>query len=331
VRESAPNAGISGFAVQPMIVRKQAQELLLGVSQDPVFGPVLVFGAGGTAVEVMDDTCVALPPIDDTMALEMIGRTRIGKLLAGYRDRKPADHAAIVHALCAMSQMVVDLPCIRAMDINPLLADSAGVIALDARIEFEPGLVERKGPNPGLAIRPYPSGWNKEFTAGGKRYLLRPIKPSDASLYPDFLSKVSPDDLRLRFLALRKEFSSEMLMRLTQLDYDRDMAFVTLDAETGALAGIGRLSCDPDKTAAEYGLLVRSDLQGRGLGWSLLQQLAAYARADGIGAIKGTVLNENTSMLTMCRDFGFSVSHLKGEPGLSQVALNLVQEKTVSA
>jgi acetyltransferase len=331
VRESAPGAAISGFAVQPMIVRKQAQELLLGVSQDPVFGPVLVFGAGGTAVEIMDDTCVALPPIDEAMALEMIGRTRIGKLLAGYRDRRPADHAAIVYALCAMSQMVVDLPCIRSMDINPLLADSAGVIALDARIEFDPGLVERKGSNPGLAIRPYPSGWEKEVAAGGERYLLRPITPSDASLYPDFLSRVSPDDLRLRFLAPRRGFSSEMLMRLTQLDYDRDMAFVALGAETGALAGIGRFSCDPDKTAAEFGLLVRSDLQGRGLGWSLLQQLVAYARADGIGAITGTVLNENTSMLTMCREFGFSAAHLKGEPGLSQVALNLVQKKAVSA
>jgi acetyltransferase len=281
-------------------------------------------------VEVMDDTCVALPPIDEAMALELIGRPRIGKLLAGYRDRKPADHTAIAHALCAMSQMVVDLPCIMSMDINPLLADSEGVIALDARIEFDPGLVERKGPHPGLAIRPYPSGWEKEITAGGSIYLLRPIKPFDAALYPDFLAKVSPDDMRLRFLAPRREFSSEMLMRLTQLDYDRDMAFVALDAQTSALAGIGRLSSDPDKNAAEFGLLVRTDLQGRGLGWALLRQVVDYSQADGIGMIDGTVLDENSSMLTMCREFGFRVAHLKGEPGLSSVSLVLPRDKAAT-
>jgi acetyltransferase len=182
-----------------------------------------------------------------------------------------------------------------------------------------------------LAIRPYPSGWEKEIAAGGGRYLLRPIKPSDADLYPEFLSKVSPDDLRLRFLAPQKEFSSQMLMRLTQLDYDRDMAFVALDAQTGALAGIGRLSSDPDKSAAEFGLLVRTDLQGRGLGWTLLRQVVDYAQADGIGMINGAVLNENSSMLTMCREFGFRVAHLKGEPGLSGVSLELLPDKAATA
>ncbi len=330
-RKLAPEAVIDSFTVQPMIVRKQAQELIIGVSEDPVFGPVLMFGAGGTAVEVMDDTSVALPPIDEAIAFEMIAHTRIGKLLAGYRDRKPADQAAIAQALCAMSQMVVDFPCIKSMDVNPLLADSSGVIALDARIEFDPVLVERKGPHPGLAIMPYPSGWDKEIAAGGDHYLLRPIKPSDALLYPDFLSKVSPDDLRRRFLAPRKEFSSQMLMRLTQLDYDRDMAFVALDSKSGALAGIGRLSGDPDKTVAEFGLLVRTDLQGRGLGWSLLQQVVAYASADGIAVIEGTVLNENSSMLAMCREFGFKVANMRDDPGLSKVSLGLLPNDKAAA
>jgi acetyltransferase len=323
VRTRAPESEISGFAVQPMIMRKQASELILGVSQDPVFGPVLMFGAGGTAVEVIDDISVALPPIDEAMALELIGRTRIGKLLAGYRDTPPADQAAIAHALCAMSQIVVDLPCIKSLDINPLLADHHGVIALDARIEFDPGLVGRRGPHPGLAIRPYPSGWNKDVAAGARRYLLRPIKPSDADLYPDFLAKVSPDDLRLRFLAPQKEFSSQMLTRLTQLDYDREMAFVALDADAGALAGIGRLSSNPDKTSAEFGLLVRTDLQGQGIGRALLQQLVDFAKADRIGMIEGMVLNENSSMLTMCKLFGFQMAHKEGEPGVSAVSLNL--------
>ncbi len=166
--------------------------------------------------------------------------------------------------------MIVDFPCIVSVDINPLLADSDGVIALDARIEIEPGTVDQKVPTR-LAIRPYPADWETEIPAGGAKYSIRPIKPADIELYPDFLDKVSPGDIRLRFLAPRNKFADDMLKRLTQLDYDRDMAFVALEAEGGALAGVGRLCCDPDRTRAEYALLVRTDLQGRGLGWNLLQ------------------------------------------------------------
>ena len=162
VRELAPDADIEGFAVQPMVVRKQAQELILGMSRDPIFGPVILFGAGGVAVEVVDDTAIALPPLDDVLAGDLIERTRIGRLLAGFRDRKPADRAAIVAALNGLSQMIVDFPCIASMDINPLLADADGAVALDARIEIEPEHVEAKGPNPALAIRPYPSDWERD-------------------------------------------------------------------------------------------------------------------------------------------------------------------------
>ncbi|RVD45399.1 CoA-binding protein, partial [Mesorhizobium sp. M8A.F.Ca.ET.023.02.2.1] len=143
-----PQADIEGYAVQPMVVRKQAQELILGVSHDSIFGPVLLFGAGGVAVEVMDDTAIALPPLDEVLAGDLIGQTRIGRLLDGFRDRKPADQQAIVAALNGLSQMVVDFPCLVSMDINPLLADTAGVIALDARSEIEPKRVEEPGPNP---------------------------------------------------------------------------------------------------------------------------------------------------------------------------------------
>ncbi|RNJ41851.1 GNAT family N-acetyltransferase [Mesorhizobium erdmanii] len=323
LRKHDPQADIEGYAVQPMVVRKQAQELILGVSRDPIFGPVLLFGAGGVAVEVTDDTAIALPPLDDVLAGDLIGQTRIGRLLAGFRDRKPADRQAIVAALNGLSQMVVDFPCLVSMDINPLLADTAGVIALDARIEIEPGRVEEAGPNPALCIRPYPSGWDKEISAGGARYQIRPIRPADIALYPEFLGRISPDDLRLRFLSPRKSFSDQMLKRLTQLDYDRNMAFVALDASTGALAGISRLSCDPDHVSAEYALLVRTDLQGHGLGWELLSQIVDYAKADGIRRIEGIVLSENSKMLAMCREFGFSLMHLPNEPGLVEAKLEL--------
>jgi acetyltransferase len=323
VRRRAPEADIEGFAVQPMVVRRRAQELILGMSRDPIFGPVILFGAGGVAVEVMDDTAVALPPLDDVLAGDLIERTRIGRLLAGFRDRKPADRRAIASALNGLSQMIVDFPCIVSVDINPLLADAEGVIALDARIEIDPDAVEEQGPNPALAIRPYPAEWEKEFSGGGVNYRIRPIKPADIALYPDFFAKVSPGDVRLRFLAPRKGFHDEMLKRLTQLDYDRDIAFVALAEDSGKLAGVGRLSCDPDRTRGEYALLVRTDLQGYGIGWQLLQQILAYAKAEKIGRIEGMVLEENKAVLKMCSEFGFTVTRHPDEPGVMLVALDL--------
>lgn len=323
VRRHAPQANVEGYAVQPMVVRKQAHELILGMNRDPIFGPAILFGAGGVAVEVMDDTAIALPPLDDVLAGDLIGQTRIGRLLAGFRDRRPANRQAIIAALNGLSQMTVDFPCLVSLDINPLLADAEGVIALDARIEIEPERVEEPGPNPALTIRPYPSGWEKTFSAGGTHYSIRPIKPADIALYPEFLARISPDDIRLRFLSPRKSFSDQMLKRLTQLDYDRNMAFVAMETSTGLLAGISRVSCDPDHAVAEYALLVRTDLQGHGLGWELLRQLVVYAKADGIGRIEGIMLSENTTMLAMCREFGFSIRRHPSEPGLVEATLEL--------
>ncbi len=323
LRKQAPTATIEGYAVQPMVERKEAQELILGMSRDPIFGPAILFGAGGVAVEVMDDTAVALPPLDDVLARDLIAQTRIGRLLAGFRDRRPADQGAIVGALNGLSQMTVDFPCLVSLDINPLLANADGVIALDARIEIEPGRVEEPGPNPALAISPYPSGWHRDVSASGVHYHIRPIKPADVALYPEFLARISPDDLRLRFLSPRKVFSDQLLKQLTQLDYDRNMAFVALEKSTGALAGVGRLSCDPDHAVAEYALLVRTDLQGHGLGWELLRQIIDYAKNDGIGLIEGVMLSENTRMLSMCREYGFSIERHPNEPGLSEARLKL--------
>nr|WP_295467953.1 bifunctional acetate--CoA ligase family protein/GNAT family N-acetyltransferase [Mesorhizobium sp.] len=322
VAKLRPDATIEGFAVQPMVVRKQAHELILGMSRDPIFGPVILFGAGGVAVELTDDTAVALPPMDDVLAGDLIDRTRIGRLLAGYRDRKPANRAAIVSALNGLSQLVIDFPCIDGIDVNPLLADAGGAIALDARIEIDPARVEERGPEKALVIRPYPTGWDTTVSGSKGEFRIRPIKPADVGLYPDFLAKVSPDDIRLRFLAQRREFPDEMLKRLTQLDYDREIAFVALRGE-GDLAAIGRLSADPDHVKAEYALLVRTDMQGKGLGWAMLRHLIDYARADGIKQIEGLILAENTRMLSMCREFGFDVGHHPEEPGLMLATLNL--------
>jgi acetyltransferase len=326
VRKLSKGTKIDGYAVQPMVAKLHGQELILGVSRDPVFGPVILFGAGGVAVEVMDDTAIGLPPLDDVLAGDLIDRTRIGRLLAGFRDRKPADRKAIALALNAVSQIVVDFPCIVSMDINPLLANHDGAIALDARIEIDQSDLDRAGPNPDILVRPYPVNWEKNIELKGGNYQLRPIKPADVSLYPNFLDKVSPSDLRLRFLSPRKSFSDKMLLRLTQLDYDRDMAFVGIDRETGQLSGISRVSSDPDHETAEYAILVRSDLQGRGLGWELLSHLIDYAAADGLKRIEGVVLSENSRMLQMAREIGFEVKH-SDEPRLSVAILDLGQHR----
>ncbi len=323
VRRARPDADIEGFAVQPMVAMKHAHELILGMSRDPVFGPVMLFGAGGVSVEVVDDTAIGLPPLDDVLGEELIERTRIGRLLAGYRDRPAADRRAILRSLNAVSQLVVDFPAIAGIDVNPLLAGADGAVALDARIEIDPARIDEEGPNADLAVRPYPSGWDRTFTAhDGDAFTLRPIRPADVALYPDFLKKVSPNDIRLRFLAPRRAFPDEMLKRLTQLDYDREMAFVALE-QSGDLAGIARISADPDHENAEFGLLVRTDLQGHGLGRALMTHLIDYARADGLRRIEGIILDENGRMLDLARELGFVIEDFSEDSTLERAVLDL--------
>jgi len=322
--EACPQARIQGFTVQPMIVRKQAHELLLGVYEDPLFGPMILFGSGGTATEIINDTAVALPPLDTTLALDLMEQTRVCRLLKGYRDRPPADLAGIASALMQLSQLVVDCPAVKELDINPLIADETGVIALDARIRIDPDLVEMDGPNPRLAIRPYPNQWERwTETEDGERILIRPIKPADEHLYDNFVARLSPEDIRFRFLAPRKEFSHKFVARFTQIDYARAMAFVALNREETELYGIARLAADPDYTKGEYAIIVRSDLKGTGLGWMLMRNLIRYAEREGLQELTGDVLEQNTRMLEMCRALGFEVSADPEDLSLRKVRLKL--------
>ena len=323
VRALKPEADIQGYAVQPMVVMKHAHELIIGVSRDPIFGPVMLFGSGGVSVEVVDDTAIALPPLDDVLGEDLITRTRIGRLLEGYRDREPADRSAILRSLNAVSQLVVDFPCIIGIDVNPLLTSHEGAVALDARIEIDVARAEEQGPNPGLAIRPYPSGWERHHVSdNGATFSIRPIRPSDVALYPDYLAKVSSDDIRMRLLAPRKAFPDDMLKRLTQLDYDREMAFVAIE-DSGGLAGIARLFSDPDRQSGEFGVLVRTDLQGHGLGAALLSQLVDYARADGLARIEGIMLDENERMIELARSLGFEIRDHADDSSLEHATLEL--------
>lgn len=322
VLRALPDARIDGFTVQPMVRRPAAQELILGVARDPVFGPVILFGTGGVAVELLQDTAVALPPLDTALADDLIAQTRAGLVLAGFRGRPAADAEALQSALVALSHMIEDLPAIQAMDVNPVLADAAGVIALDARIEIDPGRLDRPAPNPDLAIRPYPAAWKGTVAIKDGTVTIRPILPVDAHLYRDFLARLDAEDIRMRFMAPRKHFPDDMGLRLSQLDYDRDMAFVAID-EAGGLAGVSRMASDPDRTTAEYALIVRSDLGGRGIGTALMARLIDYARAEGVQRLEGMILSENRGMRALVTRLGFRIEPMVEEPGVVMSSLTL--------
>ena len=325
-RAAKPDARISGVTVFPMIVRPKARELIVGVADDPTFGPVIAFGQGGTAVEVISDKALALPPLDLALARSLIARTRVSRILKAYRNVPAADERAIELLLVKLAQLVADFPEIREIDLNPVLADETGVIAVDARVSVAPVERPRGGThgNPRFAIRPYPTEWQRQIRLqDGTAILVRPVRPEDEPLYGPFFAAVTPTDLRLRFFAPVKEFSHAFIARFTQIDYARAMAFIAIEEATGAMLGVVRLHADADYVSGEYAILVRSDLKGRGLGWQLMQFIIEYARAEGIRSIHGQVLQENTTMLDMCRELGFQIVSDPQEPSCVVATLPL--------
>jgi acetyltransferase len=320
-----PEARIAGVIVQAMVVRPKARELILGLADDPTFGTVVVFGRGGTAVEIINDKAVALPPLDLQLARSLIERTRVSRLLRGYRDVTAVKQDAVAMVLVKIAQMAADIPDIRELDINPLLADENGVLAVDARIAV--GKVGRKfgGSGPAnFAVRPYPSQWHRLIEVrNGWRVSVRPIRPEDEPVLHEFLKHVTSQDLRLRFFAPMKEFTHEFIARLTQLDYARAMAFVAFDDVTNEMVGVVRIHSDSIYENGEYAILLRSDLKGRGLGWVLMQLIIEYARSEGLKMISGDVLRENTVMLEMCRSLGFEIKTDPADPGICDVKLVL--------
>ena len=310
VRRRAPKANIVGFVVEEMIRRPAAQELLVGIGDDRVFGPILLFGQGGTAAEVIRDRAIALPPLNIPLARDLIGRTRISSLLKGYRDRPPVDIDAVARTLVALSELVIDIPEITELDINPLLSDASGVVALDARV------VVRAATGPAgsrLAIRPYPAELEHEAKLpGGERYFIRPIRPEDEGELVAMFRKSSLDDMRMRFLDHMREFPHLMAARLSQIDYDREMALIATpiagEPGTGEIHGGARLVADPDNVAAEFAIMVRSDLAGRGIGYRLMTDLIDHARRRGLKTLSGEVLRQNQIMLQMARELGFVIT-----------------------
>lgn len=322
VKNALPDASIDGFVVQPMVERPEAHELLIGVKTDPVFGPAIAFGHGGTAVEVVRDVSIGLPPLNRTLAENLVNRTRISKLLRGYRDRRPADLDAVYDALDRISRLVVTCPEVIELDINPLYADSQGVVALDARMRIAPFT---DPPLSRLAIRPYPAELEESVSLkNGVRLLLRPIRPEDEPAHQEFFTHLRPEDIYYRFFGLVREFAHAEMARFTQIDYDREMAFIAVMEERGAkhTVGVVRAMSDPDKQTAEFAIIVRSDMKGQGLGTMLMNKMIRYCRDLGLQTLTGQIRYDNKSMLGLATALGFT-RHPTEDPGILEVRLPL--------
>ena len=312
VKAAHPKARLDGFLVQPMVRRPGAVELLVGLVEDATFGPLVAFGQGGIAVEIVRDTSLELPPLNALVARRLMARTRVWQLLQGYRGKPPADIETIVEVLIRLSQLAADHPEIRELDINPLLADAASVVALDARLRIAPAQ------SPGsarLAIAPYPKEIEStERLRDGTVLGLRPLHPEDEPLLHDLAAHMNRDDLRLRFFTPVQGLSHAVAARLSQLDYDRELALL---AELDGMAlGVAHFFADPDRLRAEYAIAVRSDWKGRGVGFLLMTRLIDIARQRGIGELTGEVLRENEPMLQMCRELGFSMVPQPADPAI---------------
>jgi acetyltransferase len=326
VTAALPDARLDGFTVQAMVRRPLAQELIVGASVDPTFGPVLLFGQGGTAVEVLADRAIALPPLNRVLGRELISRTRVAKLLAGYRDHPPARLDAICDVLIALSQMLADLPELAELDINPLLADDQGVIALDARLRVSrtPGAGAGR-----FAIQPYPAELAETIAWQGRELLLRPIRPEDEPSHRAFVESLRPEDLRLRFFSVRRSLPRSELARLVQIDYAREMAFIALAPGADGVPetlGVVRAVADPDNREAEFAVIVRSDLKGRGLGDLLMTKILRYLRGRGTARVVGDVLHENKAMRDLALRHGFHVDPASRDDTALHYVLELAPE-----
>jgi acetyltransferase len=320
VKAKKPEARVHGFTVQAMAQRPGAHELICGIADDPIFGPAILFGQGGIAVEAARDKAIALPPLNPLLAADLISRTRVSRLLRGYRDRPPADLEAITSVLMALQDLAADCPEIVELDINPLWADQNGVLALDARVRLAP---PRAPGTARFAIRPYPEELRTALNdSKGGHYQLRPIKPEDAAEIQAMLAQTDREDIRMRFFTALRSLPDVLVKRLTQIDYDREMAFVAFDAQNRG-AGIVRLSCDPDFERAEFAIIIRGDLKGRGLGRILMEHIIVYARTRGVAEVFGDVLNENAAMRGLAARLGFQEAFAAGEQGVIEVVLRL--------
>ncbi len=325
VKQQKPEANITGVVVESMYNDANGRELLVGLNFDPVFGPSVSFGAGGTAVEVLRDRAVALPPINRLLAEDMIARTRVAKMLGPFRNMPAASLEDIVQVLLRISEMACELPEIRELDINPLIANENGVVAVDARVVVAHYPAGRP-PYAHMAIPPYPSHLvSKQQLPDGISLVIRPIRPEDAEIERDFVRYLSPQSKYLRFMYNLSELSPEMLARFTQIDYDREMALIAVVDKGGRETeiGVARYIINADGVSCEFAIVVGDDWRRRGIAGRLMGKLFECARDRGLELMEGFVLRDNKEMIDFCKSLGFSVERDPDDPQLVRVAREL--------
>ena len=329
VRSAQPQARIDGVALQPMVDKRFGRELMIGVARDSVFGQVLSFGAGGVAVELLRDNTIGLPPLNARLAADLIDGTRIARLLGAYRQIPAADRAAIVDILLRVSDMVCACPWLAEMDINPLSVDQNGASALDARVVInlsrlagasDPTATHRRYAH--LAIHPYPDALETgETLRDGTSFRLRPIRPEDARMELAFMEALSDHSRYMRFFNAARTMAPRLLARMTQIDYEREMALLALvDA---AMVGVARYSPLPDGLSCEFAVVVADQWHGRGIASRLMHHLIAAARDSGYRRMTGTVLSNNHDMRKLMAHLGFAASPVSDDPTVSEFALEL--------
>jgi len=312
------------MTIEPMFKSASGRELMVGVVRDPVFGPAISVGLGGTMVEILKDTAVALPPLNAYMVEQMLAKTKAARYLKAFRNLPPANQKALVKVLLNISTLVSELPEILELDINPLIVDAGGAIAVDARMKAETS--HQLNTYAHLAIHPYPHELIQQYQlSNGVNITIRPIKPEDAVLEKNFVSRLSEYTKYFRFRQALHELTPEMVVRFTQIDYDREMAFVavTEDKQLPYELGVGRYMRNPDGYSAEFALVVADDCQCLGIGTRIMKTLMQAAKDKGIAVFEAEVLANNQAMLALMKRLGFSIEANPDHPELVRVIKEL--------
>jgi len=325
VTERNPGVTIAGVTIEKMYRSPNGRELMIGIMRDPVFGPVISFGSGGVSVEIMQDTAISLPPLNRRLALDLINRTRVSRLLSGYRQLPPVDMDLLVDVLLRVSNMACELPWLQEMDINPLIMDEKEIIAVDARIRVD---YPKPSTDPyhHLAIHPYPAHLATTYQlSDGTDIVIRPIRPEDADMEQEFVRELSPEAKYFRFMNALQELSQEMLVRLTQIDYYNEMALVAVNPTSRGeeQIGVARYYTNPDQKSCEFALVVSDAWQGHGIGHQLMQSLMEIARDRGLESMEGQVLSNNTRMLGLMRSLHFAIVRDPEDNAIKRVTIGL--------
>jgi len=314
-RRMHPGARLASFLISAAQRPDDSLSLVLGVTTDPLFGPLIVVGQGGPNFAAMGDRACALPPLNATLARAALGATRIGRLLLGESGPSPADAESVIAALVQLAQLVADQPALEEMVVNPLLAGPRGVLALAAEARLTKTRRGTRGADR-LAIRPYPKALERTVRLrDGTEARMRPIRPEDARAMQSAFLKMTPEDRRMRLFTPMNELRDDLAARHTAIDYDREMAFVIEDPEhPGELWGGARIVADPDGATADYAVSTRSDVQRRGIGDTALRAVLAYAAERGIRTVRGSVLRENAAMRALAKRVGFHEARDPDDP-----------------